>query len=159
LPSDVFAAARDALKKPGETPSLFAYLKLPIGRPPKKASSTENTSTEANNPTEDSVSYKPPPLPQSKPRPSRGSYQSFDREEYAAAKAVVLEHLVINGDVAAAIKAVDKSHPMIVVKRQTANSWLKKVQKEAVVKTNNDDSDKKLASFDRHVKTEPNYKS
>jgi hypothetical protein len=71
----------------------------------------------------------------------------------------VLEHLAINGDVSAAIKAVGKSHPTIVLKRQTANSWLKKMQKEAVSKTNDDDSDNKLTSFDCHVKTDPKYKS
>jgi hypothetical protein len=116
------------------------------------SSERDDDDADANNPTEDSASSKPPPLPSKKPRPSCGSYQSFDGEEYAAVKAVVLEHLAVNGDVAAATKAVGKSHPTIVVKRQTANSWLKKLQKEAVAKTNNDDSDQKLASFDRHAK-------
>jgi hypothetical protein len=46
-----------------------------------------------------------------------------------------------------------------VVKRQTANSWLKKIQKDAIAQTNDDDGDKKLAAFDRHAVTNTNHKS
>lgn len=59
-------------------------------------------------------------------------------------------HLAESGDVAAAIKAAAKSHPTIVVKRQTANSWHKKMREEALLKSNDDDSKKMLAAYDRH---------
>ncbi len=56
---------------------------------------------------------------------------------------------------AAAIKVAQQSHPTIVVKRQTANSWYKKMQSEAVVQANGNGDEVEeplaLASFDRHT--------
>jgi hypothetical protein len=51
-------------------------------------------------------------------------------------------------DVAAALKAVESTHPTIKVPRQTALSWLKKIQ-ESCNKANKDDAADTLAAFDR----------
>jgi hypothetical protein len=80
------AAARDALKKPGTTPPIFAYLNLPVGRPPKKTASSNDSTTVAESTVAESSDAKPASLPQKKTRTPRGSYQSFEGGEFQAAK-------------------------------------------------------------------------
>jgi hypothetical protein len=81
------AAARDALKKPGTTPPIFAYLNLPVGRPPKKTASSNDSTTVAESTVAESSDAKPASLlPQKKTRTPCGSYQSFEGGEFQAAK-------------------------------------------------------------------------
>lgn len=76
-------------------------------------------------------------------------YQSFDKDDAAkAAKAVALQHLATNGNVSEAIKVAAALH------WQTANSWLKKLQRETSTNANKDDpstanKDGLGAAFDR----------
>ena len=127
---------------------MFAYLKLPPGRPrdPSKNTNTNNKSSSLSpNPTaapSDPPSYQPTPTPKKK----RGSYASYDSSEYKAAKDAILRHLALSGDVAAAIKAVAVSHPTVVIKRTTALGWHKKMRELPLQLTNGND----LSEFDRH---------
>ena len=133
---------RDALKKPGATPSIFTYLSLPPGRPKKTEDETTAVAVTANSVEADAAAPRPPPK-------KRGTYGKWDKDEFhKRAKDVVVTNLIQTGDVSSAIKAVEQSHPTIKVPRQTALSWLKKIQEDARKKANKDDADM-LAAFDR----------
>jgi hypothetical protein len=136
---------REALKKPGTAPTMFAYLSLPPGRPKKKISTSNATATDTvtANPVEGLESP-------SEPAPKkRGTYGKWDKEaSHKRAKQVVVTCLIETGDVFAALKAVESTHPTIKVPRQTALSWLKKIQ-ESCNKANKDDAADTLAAFDR----------
>ena len=105
----------EALKKPGETPSLFAYLNLPVGRPPRLLLLQLQLKLNL-------VPLLRFHLPTSfclkKNHAVLMDLTLLLRGEFKAAKAVVLQHLTQSGDLAAAIKASQQSHPIIVVKRQ-----------------------------------------
>ena len=147
-------AQREAMKKPGTTPSIFAYINLPVGRPPKsKAPETSTTAADAEV-ASSAADLPPPPQSDKKSRSSRGSYNSYDGGEFKAAKSAVLAHLAVNSDVAAAIKAVAPLYPTILLKRQTVNSWLKKMKNDSISEMNGDDKHKTLVEYDRHVATD-----
>ena len=57
--------------------------------------------------------------------------------------------LIETGNVSAALKTVESSHPTIKVPRTTAISWLDKIQKDAHKNANKDDTAVTLAAFDR----------
>ena len=143
------AAARDALKKPGTTPPILAFLKFPVGRPRKEKDSPKSN-TVVDESTEAISSAAKTPSKNS--RTPRGSYQSFKGGDYRAAKDAVMQHLAIHGSVSAAIKHVATIHPTIPLKRQTVNSWHKKMREESLSQTNKDDDSKALLeAFDRHA--------
>jgi hypothetical protein len=93
------------------------------------------------------------PSSSKKSRPSRGSYSTFEAGEHKAAKAVVLQHMAQGASASAAIAAAATSYPLIAIKRQTANSWHKKMNEDALASANGDvaSADTSLAAFDRHA--------
>jgi hypothetical protein len=61
-----------------------------------------------------------------------------------------MQHLAIHGDVSLAIMHVQKTYTTVPLKRQTMNSWHRKMREQALSNTNNDDRDTSLEAFDRH---------
>jgi hypothetical protein len=137
------AAEKEALKKPGTQPTLFAWAKLPTGRPPK--ASKPPAAAAASPHTDDTP---PPAAANPKSRGSRKSYTSYDDGEYKSAKEAILGHLISGATASVALKAVRETHPTIAIPRQTVNNWKKKLDNEAHTKGNKDDSLKTLAAYD-----------
>jgi predicted ATPase len=79
----------------------------------------------------------------------RETYGKWDKEEsHKRAKQVVVSCLIKTGDVGAALKAVESTHPTIKVPRQTqtALSWLKKIQDTRNKANKQDDAADMLAN-------------
>jgi hypothetical protein len=80
------AAEKEALKKPGTQPTLFAWAKLPAGRPPKASKSPAAAAASPHH-TDDTP---PPATANPKSRGSLKSYTSYDDGEYKSAKEAIL---------------------------------------------------------------------
>ena len=120
--------------------TLTSHLAVP-GRPPQKATS----SSDAPDAKHSTKAVQAPP----KTKKNRGSYVNWDKCKHRAARLAVVNNLVLTGDVTEAIKTAQITHPTIIVKRQTALSWLHKLQDAASSQNNDNMMDKTLSQFDR----------
>eukprot|EP00956_Cyclotella_meneghiniana_P008732 scaffold11931_cov56-Cyclotella_meneghiniana.AAC.4 len=135
-------AEKDAIKQP----SMWKYVKLPIGRPTKEKEPTIVTELDTNTTPSAEASTTTNPSATATKRKKKNT--NWNEGVHKEAMAVALQSMVeTSGLVSAAIKAAQERYPTILIPRQTLESRYKKMQKEMAAVDDGKDVD--LAKFDR----------
>ena len=118
-------ADRDALKY-AKTPSMYGYIKLPVGRPPKTIDSqtiglSPSTADTALAPATAAAASRAPSVKVKMSGITRGSYQKYDDN---SGQDAWVSSMLLNNDRKIANEAMFEANPQAVVPRQTLNSLL-----------------------------------